>query len=116
MYRLWEYCFCWDMRFSLKHSWFHAGDVSYHIMYAKVRISLLQFFNIITIVCLIQDKHSMSMFSFLMILMSIYVFNLFYFSEKRYPQMVKKYKISKIKDVLALSYYLLSFVVFLLVF
>ena len=30
--------------------------------------------------------------------------------------MVKKYKISKIKDVLALSYYLLSFVVFLLVF
>ena len=103
------------MRFSLKHSWFNAGDVSYHIDYARTRISLLQFFNIITIVCLIQDKHSISMFSFLMILMSIYVFNLFYFSEKRYAQIVKKFKTSKLKDALALSYYLLSFVVFLFV-
>ncbi len=116
MYRLWEYCFCWDMRFSLKHSWFHAGDVSYHIDYARIKISVVQSFNIMTIISLIQDKYPDSVFYPFMMFMSILIFNILYFSEKRYSQMVKKFKISKLKDALALSYYLLSFVVFLFVF
>lgn len=52
------------MRFSLKHSWFFAGDVSHHIDYARIKISVVQSFNIMTIISLIQDKYPDSVLSF----------------------------------------------------
>ncbi len=63
---------------------------------------------------MIQDTF-VSPFYFLMIFLPILIFNLLYFSEKRYPQIVKKFMVSKIKDGLALSYYLLSFIAFVFV-
>lgn len=112
MYRLWEYCFCWHVRFCQRISFGWFLQEEQRIFNAARFVSMVQFSNLMTIASII-DKTKVS----IIILMSfiaacITFFNLFYFTEKRYASITEKYKITKVKDILVIVYLLISFIAF----